>query len=295
MTIIPGIHVAQVMHRSAWCIIAYFIAVGGCVHDTEKDHFTEMGPDHFEGDPVFLSHDEGYQALRVQVLQACESGLAAIMQEPISTVGDAWTLQEIYGLAPDHALQQRIDSTAEKHALDPFLQLIDPCAPRIELPVNAGAGLNLFYNYMLAPFGTPRERAVLLVNDFMAINSSGYILTHQFLLLQWAEQVGFEMPEDLVIKKQDLLAQILQEQLKNDSFSDLYTERVAILLHFGDQAPLNAANWIRVIVDAQLEDGSWGIYCETVTFDGESVTGELGVSHINALALLSLRTYLDRY
>ena len=70
---------------------------------------------------------------------------------------------------------------------------------------------------------------------------------------------------------------------------------MAILLHFGDQDPSSAAKWIQVIVNAQLQDGSWDIYCETVTFDDESVTGELGTSHINALALLSLRTYLDRY
>ncbi|NQV32543.1 MAG: hypothetical protein HQ515_07605, partial [Phycisphaeraceae bacterium] len=179
--------------------------------------------------------------------------------------------------------------------LDPFLQLIDPCAPCVELPVNPGAGLERFYSYMLAPFGTPRERAVSLINDFMAIHSSGYILTHQLLLLQWAEQIGFELPKHMALKKQDLLERILQEQLENHPFSDLYAERVAILLYFGHQDPSNAANWVQAIVNAQLQDGNWGIYCETVTFDDESITGELGVSHINALALLSLRTFLDRY
>ena len=286
---------AQMMHRPLWCIAVCFVAQGGCVHDADKDRFTEIGPDSFEGDRVLLSHDEDFQALRMQASKAYEAGLIAMMQEPISTVGDAWILQEIYRLAPDQALQQRINSTAETHELDPFLQLIDPCAPRIELPVSPGAGLSLFYDYMLAPFGTPRKRAVSLISDFMAIHSSGYILTHQFLLLQWAEQIGFELPEHIVLKKPHFLDRILEEQLENHPFSDLYAERVAILLYFGHQDPSNAANWIQAIVNAQLQEGNWGLYCETVTFDGESVTGEPGVSHINALALLSLRTYLDRY
>jgi hypothetical protein len=51
------------------------------------------------------------------------------MQEPISTVGDAWILQEICRLAPDEALQQRINSTVETHELDPFMQLIEQQTP----------------------------------------------------------------------------------------------------------------------------------------------------------------------
>ena len=47
--------------------------------------------------------------------------------------------------------------------------------------------------------------------------------------------------------------------------------------------------------NAQLQDGSWELYSEKVTFDGESTTGEPGVSHTVALALLSLRIYLDGY
>ncbi|MCF7973549.1 MAG: hypothetical protein K9N55_07020 [Phycisphaerae bacterium] len=286
---------AQMTHRSLWCMVACFISLGGCVHDAGKDHVTETRPDDFTGDSVLLGHDADSQALRIQALKAYKAGLAAAMQEPISNVGDAWLLQEINRLAPDQALQHRINNTVESNMLDPFLKLIDPCAPCVELAAKPGDGLNRFYNYMLAPFGTPREQALSLIHDFVAINSSGYILTHQFLLLQWAEQIGFELPENLVIKKQDFLERILQEQLKNLSFSDLYTERAAILLHFGNQDPSNAANWVQTIVDAQLEDGNWGIYFETITFDGESISGELGVSHINALALLSLRTYLDRY
>ena len=287
--------IAQMTHTSLRYLIACFIALAGCVCDADKNRHTEIGPDHATGDSGLPSDEGDHRAIRMRASKAYAAGLAAITKEPISSVGDAWILQEICKVAPDTALQQYINDNAVNHVGDPFHLLIDPCAPRIELPVDPGTGLNRFYNYMLAPFGTPRERAMIFIHDFMAFHASGYILTHQFLLLQWAEQIGFELPEHLVIMRQEHLERILQEQLRNHSFSDLYTERVALLLHFGCQAPENAANWVKTIVNAQLQDGSWGMYSETITFDGQSVTGEPGVSHISALALLSLRTYLDRY
>ncbi len=276
-------------------IVACFMALGGCVYDADKDPHRELSPDHATGDNGLPHDDRDPRALRIRASRAYAAGLAAITQEPISAVGDAWVLREICMLAPDRALQQYLNDSAVNYVDDPFLRLIDPCAPLIELPVDPGTGLNRFYNYMLAPFGTPRERAMAFIHDFMTLNASGYILTHQFLLLQWAEQIGFELPEHLVIMRHERLEQILQEQLRNDSFSDLYAERVALLLHFGNQNPENATKWVKTIVDAQLQDGSWGSYSETIAFDDQSVTWEPGVSHISALALLSLRTYLDRY
>ncbi len=217
------------------------------------------------------------------------------MRETVSSVGDVWVLQEICKLAPDKALQQLVNDSVAKFIGDPFLRLIDPNAPRVDLPADPGTGLTRFYNYMLAPFGTHRDRAVSFVNDFLATDESGYVLTHQFLVREWAEQIGFELSDQLVTKKQEILGRILQEQLTDNSFSDLYAERVAILLRFGDPKPSDAAQWVQTIVNAQLQDGSWGLYSEKVTFDGESTTGEPGVSHTVALALLSLRVYLDKY
>ena len=118
------------------------------------------------------------------------------------------------------------------------------------------------------------------IHDFMTLNTAGYILTHQFLLLQWAEQIGFELPEHLIIVRHERLERILQEQLRNNSFSDLYAERVALLLHFGYQDPAHAAKWVKTIVNAQLQNGSWGNYSDTIAFDDQSVTWEPGGSHI---------------
>jgi len=44
-----------------------------------------------------------------------------------------------------------------------------------------------------------------------------------------------------------------------------YAERIAILLHFGNQNPSIAGHWVKTMVNAQLQDGNWGLYSETGT------------------------------
>jgi len=113
--------------------------------------------------------------------------------------------------------------------------------------------------------------------------------------LVWAEQTGLELPGQVIEKKQKLLGKILQEQLTDNEFSDLYAERVAILLHFGTPKSSDAARWIQTTVNAQLQNGSWGFFSGELTFEGQSISGKPGVSHTIALSLLSLRNYLDKY
>ncbi|MBA7610627.1 hypothetical protein ES703_17839 [subsurface metagenome] len=233
--------------------------------------------------------------LRTKAAEAYTSGLAAIMRESVSSVDEIWVLREILKLTQDEALQQFVNDKAASLGGDSFLRLIDPNVSRVDLPADPCSGFTRFYSYVLAPLGRPEKRAISFINDFLATEESGYILTHQFLVLEWAEQTGLELPKQLEAKKPKILERILQEQLTDDSFSDLYAERAAILLRFGDQKPSNAAQWVEIIVNAQLEDGSWGLYSENLTFDGESTTGEPGASHTIVLALLSLRAYLDKY
>lgn len=233
--------------------------------------------------------------VRRNAAKAYTSGVAAIMREQVSSVDEIWVLRETLKLTPDKTLQQFVNDKSASLGKDSFLRLIDPNVSRVDLPVDPCSGFTRFYNYMLAPFGRPETRAISFINDFLATEESGYVLTHQFLVLEWAEQTGLELPKQLAAKKPKILERILQEQLADESFSDLYAERAAILLGFGDQKPSNAAQWVEIIVNAQLQDGSWALYSETFTFDGQSTTGEPGVSHTIVLALLSLRAYLDKY
>jgi hypothetical protein len=44
-------------HRPLWCVIACFIAVGGCIHDADRDKHAEIGPDRIAGDSGLLGDD----------------------------------------------------------------------------------------------------------------------------------------------------------------------------------------------------------------------------------------------
>ena len=268
--------------------LVVFMGTSGCQHKV-----ADYSPDPFRGSKHASA--DGIDHLATRVEKSYNSGVAAIKQEPDLTVGEVWLLQEIIKLKPDETLQQIVNEKTAALAGHPYLRLIDPTAPLVKLPEDSSAGFSRFYNFMTAPFGFPKERAISLISDFLTTDETGYVLTHQFLALIWAEQTGLELPKNLVGQKQKLLERILQEQLTDDVFSDLYAERVAVLCHFGKPKPLDAAHWIRTIISAQLQNGSWGLYAENLTFDGRLISGRPGAAHTIALALLSLRNYLDRY
>ena len=76
------------------------------------------------------------QQRKAKAVKAYDAALAAIMREPSLNVDVIWALKEILKLTPNKTLRQFVnDKTAsiEKH---PSLRLIDPNAPRIDLPEN---------------------------------------------------------------------------------------------------------------------------------------------------------------
>ncbi len=257
-------------------VMVCFTGIGGCIEQ-----------------PPISSLD--LTTLRTKAAEAYTSGLTVIMWESVSSVDEIWVLREILKLTPDEVLQQFVNDKAASLGGDSFLRLIDPNVSRVDLPADPCSGFTRFYSYALAPFGKPEERAISFINDFLATEESGYILTHQFLVLEWAEQTGLELPGPLRNKRKGILERILQEQLADDSFSDLYAERAAILLRFKKPKAKDAANWIRTIVNAQLEDGSWGVYPKELTYDGQSTILKPTASHTIVLSLLSLRVYLNAY
>jgi len=269
------------------------IYMGGCTYSAKSS--ARIKRNIIEGNRLKSSDDLVHQIPQTRVEKAYTLGLAAILREQVLTVGEIWLLQEMLKSAPNKALQQMVNDRAADLAGHPFERLINPNTPYANLPEDPGVGLTRFHNYLLAPFGTPKNRAISFIDDFLSTNESGYVLTHQFIVLEWAEQTSLELPEQLGAKRQKLLNQILREQLADKSFSDLYVERVAILLYFGDPDALAAAQWIKTIVNAQLPDGSWGLYAEHLSYGGQSITGKPGTSHTIVLALLSLRAYLDKY
>ena len=118
-------------------------------------------------------------------------------------------------------------------------------------------------------------------------------LKNTFMAVMIGYFANLALPRQLVWRKQQLLDRILKEQLNDFRFSDLFAERVVLLLRFTTPRPKDVIQWVQTIIKAQLADGTWGNYSAQLSYDGQSVTGKIGPSHTIALALQTLRIFLN--
>lgn len=178
---------------------------------------------------------------------------------------------------------------------DPGVRLVDSSQPQPALPVDPGRGLLRFTNYVLAPVGRPAFIARRFIEQFISEAGEGYVLTHQILVVQWAREQGLKLPASAEDRTQQLLEALEREQDANAKFSDLYAERAAILIMYGNPAPEKVAGWIDLVVNAQRDDGSWGTSSQTIVYDGrQSFATNTEASHTQSWALLALASYLKQ-
>ncbi len=232
---------------------------------------------------------------KAKALHAYDSGLAALMREPTLNPDVIWVLKQIEKIIPGEKLhdfiEKRTAMSTEKH---PALCSIIPDAPRVELPEQLPSGFARYRECLLAPFGTPSGRAISFIEEFLLTNEKNYVLTHQFIVLVWAEQMDLPLPDHLVNRKQQLLKSILKEQRKDRLFSDLYAERAAMLLYYGNPKEKKADDWVNTILKAQLDDGRWKSDDPSlIDYDGQAAVLSLPSQHTTVLCLWALQAYLD--
>ena len=99
----------------------------------------------------------------------------------------------------------------------------------------------------------PRPEAV--APALLSTTSQGYALTHQDLALLYMQKNGC-----LSTSEQETLEQaaraIAAEQSRDDEFSDLWAERIAMLL-YGDHRELVKRSWIERLIAEQAPSGAW--------------------------------------
>lgn len=234
-------------------------------------------------------------APRQTVERAYAAARAAVIAWPTMDADELWALVQIVAARPDAALASNLAQRIGTLGDDPLRILVDAAAPRIALPEDPGTGIQRWSRYVVAPLGTPLERAVEFLVDYLAVEGGvGYVLTHQVLGLLWAEQTGLELPVAAELHRPRLLAQLAAEQQQDTTFSDLFSERLALLLAVGDAAHDAIAASLRVLLAAQGEDGLWPRTSGTIEFDGGRAQAQPGADHTLVLALWALRSYLDR-
>ncbi len=224
------------------------------------------------------AQDEGVDAeLRRQAESSLTLGRWAFLAKTRVTVDTVWTLRKALEAQPDERLMAWADERAAELSGDKFARLLQPDAKRPILPEGQGTGMQQLGNYILAAVGAPADRAVRVIDEFTATAQRSYGLTHQVFVIKWAAETGLDLPSEVRQRVPGLLKKIAAELAVDRRFSDLYAERVALLLFFGDPSEQDAARWTRKIVDEQGEDGLWGS------------------SHTNGFCVMALSLVLKRY
>ena len=257
--------------------------------------------------PIFFALAGSDAAAALQAAEPSEAGLLPHAEESYRrglqalTTQDRlepdaiWVLQQVLRSRPDPELERFVQARIDDHRQHPMRKLVLPDSPRFPLPETPGRGIERLTTYTMAPFGAPEERALAFIAEFLSNESSGYILTHQLLVLEWARQAELELPAALAGQRRNLIERMAREQAAEPEFSDLFAERAALLLLYARPAPEVVRQWISRIVDRQHADGTWGRHSFSVTYDSETVLTEPQTAHTLVLSLLVLRLYLDRY
>ncbi len=230
-----------------------------------------------------------------EVGRALARASEALLSEPSFSVGDIWVLQQLTRLRPHPGLERLSEWWKGELSSDPFRRQIDLEATRALLPEDPGQGILRFYHYVLAPFGRPESRAREFIRDLVWREETRYVLSHQFLVTEWAGEQGLALPGSVLAVRPRLLERIATEQAADGRFSDLFAERSALLIQFTEPAPAAASDWIDVLLTAQLPDGSWQDFSPSaISFDGQTTTARHTRAHTTGWAALALAAYVQR-
>ncbi|MFN8641987.1 MAG: hypothetical protein U0802_10125 [Candidatus Binatia bacterium] len=226
-------------------------------------------------------------------LASALAALGAADARPME-IGEAWFLQRLAAERPDPVLRAVVADSERRLAGHPSARILRPDAAPAPLPEDPGRGIARLATYVLAPAGSPPERAAAFIDAFTATPASGYVLTHQLLVLPWAESAGLALPPAVAARRAGLLERIAAEQAADTQFSDLFAERAAILLAFTAPDPREADRWIDVIAAAAPADGRWVSSRSTIAYDGQTASANHPWPHTSGFVAAASGFYLQR-
>ncbi len=276
-------------------VLLMVVSLLGCWpgrHDEDRDWVpdrVDLCPSSPPGRPV---DEQGCS----DVGRALARSFRALLSESLFTAADVGVLQKLVQLRPDPELERLIEWWRGEHGSSPYRRHINPEATRVALPEDPGHGIIRFYNYVLAPFGRPESRALEFIRDLVSSQETGYVLTHQFLVIEWAGEQGLVLPEPVLALRPQLLDRIAAEHAADNRFSDLFAERTTLLIQFTRPLPAAASDWVDILLTAQLPEGNWeDLEPSTIVFDGQTATAVHNRGHTTAWSALALAAYVQRH
>lgn len=98
------------------------------------------------------------QALRRAAERAYAKAREAILSERKLEAGTIWNLRQGLARRPDPQLAEFLDAQVHELQGTRYERLVDPQAPRVELPDELGDGIQRMVNISMAPLGRPEQR-----------------------------------------------------------------------------------------------------------------------------------------
>lgn len=233
------------------------------------------------------------------LIQRAEDTVAAArlitLADAPPTVDAIWFVQQVVNITPDPELEAWAEVYKPGYVSHPYYPLIEPTAPLPALPVDPGTGLLKLLVYVSACVGSPDPLAFSYLDALVSTVEEGYVTTHQLVAIEWALGAGRTLSQSLLDERPVLLAKIEAEHAADPIFSDLYAERMAFMMLFGDPDPADVEVWIEKMLDAQTADGVWDVYAFELSYDGETAFGlTSNLRHVRGLSLLALTIYLGQ-
>jgi hypothetical protein len=169
-------------------------------------------------------------------------------------VAETWILTLAEPLINDHRLARILARARTNRRSDFGAGLINPSQGRpagsgpIRITEQGEAILDAIYCH-----GHPSRR----VRGFVNATHSGYELTHQLLVIFWAERrPACKIPPEWEERKSALLARVRDEAAASDTFGDLFAEQLAVL-ELGGWTGSIERRWIERLIEGQAPTGCW--------------------------------------
>lgn len=207
-----------------------------------------------------------------------------------------WALEQTNHYLNNPELKNFIQIYKEKLKNHPLERMINPEAKKYRLNNKSSYGFQKLFRYIISPISEPENLAKKNIIEFINLkNQKGYILTHQYIVLLFSEREKLKLPFNISSKKNEFMQLILKEQLNDQNFSDLFCERVFLILYYYPNYPKyiqKVDRWIEIILNAQTKEG---IYIDnkiqTYNFMNEIIYLKGIITHTTSLCFACIVKY----
>lgn len=226
---------------------------------------------------------------------AVDRGIAALLAAPGHDIGSLHALRRIGRLAGREDVLAFVGKERERFRTDLYRALLFEDAEPVPPLAAPGQGERRLQWYLThAATRSDPERSHAVLQEFLALDLHGYLLTHQLYALVWMRDAGLSVPPAFEERKIVLLAALRREIEALPSFSDLFAEQVAVLLWSEPGVAIPDA-WVEAVVRAQRKDGLFEDPTRyRISFDGASWDQRAPAVHTSAQAVLALAQIVFR-